>query len=240
MSDTAERFQRASGKVVTYEDPILTWASDFAPPGHKAFGKNAKGMNPKERSFWLSTTTASESDSNVALEQAIDSYNRESDGPRFRVLTSKLGRHVVPAEVRNAAGVWTKARNPLDQMVNISKQTRRVGEHLQALLDAVERTNQIKYVFMPIWIRPDSLEVLYGSKGAFAWGTDGAVVAREALIDLLSASHTTFYWNAHCDTTVGKPDVSCWIVISDLLLPTRQPDGKVSYREVQFDRVSKQ
>src|SRR5579863_9274888 len=97
-SEVMDRLLTTYGKVITFEDPLLNWTGDLVDSG------NNRETGPKQFYFDLPSEIGSEPDLGVVLAKTLAAYHQQTDGPRFQVLTSELGLHVVPVQVRNADG----------------------------------------------------------------------------------------------------------------------------------------
>jgi len=228
LETVALRLERIYKKPIYFEDALLESPGDLMDRGYDRV--------PKALVFRMPVDTASEPDLSKALAAVLNAYNLESGGPRYRILQSGLGLHLIPTEMRNAQGQWVPAKNPLDQSINIPKGSRTIQEHSDLFAAAVGRVSGTDYKFVPWWLRIDTLESWFGNKGRFIWGTEGPQLAREALIGLFGQSETSFHWGSSC-WTEAKGFV-CHLIVTSLTIPVMQPDGKAVYREVHHDRCS--
>lgn len=69
------------------------------------------------------------------------------------------------------------------------------------------------------------------SSPCFAWGAAGAV-ARDAVLDLLDRSATTFSWSLGC----GPLKKMCYFGIGEVRILTTGPDGRMTTKMVLYDR----
>src|SRR5579863_9065895 len=113
LAEAADLLQHIYGKVITYEDPILVWDGDLTPSGRNATGRH--GVGPKALSFRMPAETGSEPDVSAVLAKTLAGYHQQTDGPRFQLLTSRFGLHIIPAQVREQDGRMAQAHNPLDE-----------------------------------------------------------------------------------------------------------------------------
>ena len=90
LVDASEILQAMYGKVVTYEEPLLTWRGDLEVQG----GRDPEGkwnLFPRIQAFVMPAVDRSGTDLASALEQTIAAYHQQSSGTRFRVLSSTFG-----------------------------------------------------------------------------------------------------------------------------------------------------
>jgi hypothetical protein len=73
----------------------------------------------------------------------------------------------------------------------------------------------------------------------FKWGTASKVVARDALLDLLDRSATTFSWELRCSATANVQDNSCVLNIRAVEVNIVGADGKPATKVVTHDRCGK-
>ena len=112
----------------------------------------------------------------------------------------------MPLQVRDRDGQLAPARNPFDKPVFIPQQERTAHQHLRALGAALEAANdglKIAIGGLVTDLRGDSINFMFAptldDDRPFLWGTKiPSMIARDALIDLLDHSATTFYWDMKC------------------------------------------
>jgi hypothetical protein len=266
ISDIAQRFQPIYATSITYEAPLLEWSGDLMPAG-RGDGTGTYGLTPKELSFQMPVDTKIDIDARTALEKTIDAYNRQSGGPQYKVLVSKVGLHIVPMQARDAAGNWIAAHSPLDQLITIPPQERTVEDHMEAFITAVSLANQIDYRFVTAWAKPFSMSAFFsqaaaatvndvlthpiqtepgkytrpplGAAARFNWGTKGAVSARDALIDLFGRSETSFSWSSGCRFTQGTRKIQCELLVSGMKVAVTPVNGPPVYKQLLYDRCVK-
>jgi hypothetical protein len=150
------------------------------------------------------------------LADALAAYHSRTDGPRYKIMASKLGLHLVPDGSAGSDGSLAAARNPLDIPVNLPVALRTLSAHLRALCAELSAASGANIMFMGPAAYP--LEQIYMPGGHFGrrgsredltvpWGVD-RVPAREALVNLLASSATTLRWHLICRT-----DKNCFIEV---------------------------
>ncbi len=80
-------------------------------------------------------------------------------------------------------------------------------------------------------LRGDSINFMFAptldDDRPFLWGTKiPSMIARDALIDLLDHSATTFYWDMKCMGTLTVRYNECLMYIAPVEIATAGPDGK--------------
>src|ERR1043166_1165838 len=92
LADAARRLQETYGKVVTYEEPILTWRGELqAKPAHDPERKWE--LFPTPQSFLMPESGPGTELASV-LEDTIAAYHQHTSGTRFQLLSSKWGYHI--------------------------------------------------------------------------------------------------------------------------------------------------
>jgi len=220
LSDAADVLQARYGVPVTYEDPPWAWGGDQET---KVLAPNHKGiLIPRARTIPFASGLSPDQTAtiDVALLRVLEDYHEQGDAPRFRIARSSYGLHLIPETVRDAGGVAAAAKNPLDSIVTVPKGARTASGHFVAICAAAGRAAvlplQCSIAGLDNW-----LERLFGAPGgtvdwaaphsasaeggALDWGASG-VSARDALIDLLSHSATTFTWRLYCQPGAKASD----------------------------------
>lgn len=129
---------------VTYEDPSLwLWEDGLDHPVRLSDGRELFRVKehtltmPEELTGELTAGRAPRLNLRLATK-VVESYNRENPGfPRYGVLESKLGFHIVPIEIPDVTGNYIPAKNLLDTHVSVPFEQRTPSEHLIAICDAV-------------------------------------------------------------------------------------------------------
>jgi hypothetical protein len=235
LGDVARRLQEAYGKVVTYEEPVLTWRGELsAKPGRNPEAKWE--LFPTPQSFLM---PESEPDTDLAsvLESTIAAYHQQTSGTRFQLLSSSLGYHIVPVQVHDENGRSVPTTSALDQIITVSSEARSAEEHLRALGAAINSTDRI-----PVQIdvfpggKPGAFDKVFRAQPeVFQWGIHSAV-ARDALIDLLNQSATTFSWHLMCQASAQASDRFCALNLRPIEVAVTDSQGKPATRVLWYDR----
>jgi hypothetical protein len=225
VSEAADRLRTSYGTVITYEDPLWEWPGEMVPVlGSSKVAPDAKGGWTPDWVTFTMPGTASPADLPARLAQVLVAYHQQTGGPRFQILTSKLGLHIVPVQVRNREGQLVPAQNALDKAVFVPQQERTAYQHLKALESAILAANEgLKIVIWPLVVdlRGKSVDFMFAPTRAddrpFVWGTPVPnTTAREALIALLDRSATTFYWDMKCRGTLTVKYNVCTVNVGPL------------------------
>ena len=124
------------------------------------------------------------------VNKMVEAWKQQALVPNFRFLTSTLGYHVVPV----SGGV-------LDGRVTIPVKTRTPTEHMLALETAVSVASGTMVDMGGFGMGPGGLDrVFRANPESFPWGASH-MVARDALVDLLLRSATTFTWHMKCQAS---------------------------------------
>jgi len=235
LSDAADVLQARYGKPVTYEDPVWAWSGDAISspvrptaivPLQRTMAFPA-GLTPDE------TPTL---DAGVLI-QVLSEYEKLNDAPRFRVVTSRFGLHIIPDMVRGADGNLGFARSPLDANIAIPRAVRTATAHLGSICDAAAPLADVTLVCSAAGFNEDWFEKLFAApQGKLEWGSSGTS-ARDALLDLLGGSATTFSWRLNC--VPGAPHGQ-YCVLNVVPIPVLKPDrqGIVRVGRLEYDRCS--
>jgi hypothetical protein len=234
----ADRLQEAWARPVTYEDPVWLWSADLFSdkPGVKW------STYPKQRVVQLQTAAMKNLDRKqdaTLLAQVVEAANRSDDGPKFAARTSSFGIHIVPAASADATGRMAPATPLLDQTVTVPVAMRAPIEHLRALAEALTRSTgmQIEANIGAIGVRFNHFFVGTGNP-IFEWGTEQRQ-AREALIDLLTRSATTFSWRFNCQPAESPQDRFCVLNVVPIIVQRTNSRGEVIRDMIAFDRCRK-
>ncbi len=181
--------------------------------------------------------TGVEPDLASVAEKAVQAYNQVTPSTRFRVLTSKWGIHIVPAQVHDEDGVLVPARSILDTRVTVAAVERGLGEHFRALTDALAAAVGTRVIFSSaggVSCGRGGCDEFRAQPARFTWGADG-VVYRDALIELLDRSATTFAWDFRCQSSVRPEDRQCVVNLTKLSVLVTDPDGGRRMQVLRFD-----
>lgn len=247
VSDAADLLRKVYGMVITYEDPLWEWPGEMAAAlGSSMVAPDTKGgWSPGWVNFTLPVATTPAADLPARLSQVLAAYDQQTSGPRFKVLTSKLGLHIVPLQVRDRDGRFAPARNPFDNPVLVPQQERTAHRHLKALESAMLAANDaLKIVVSPLVVdlRGDSFNFMFAPTRAddrpFVWGTAiPNTTARDALIDLLDRSATTFYWDMKCMGTSSVRYNVCYVNVGPIEIAPA-PDGAPANPGGKIERLA--
>jgi hypothetical protein len=237
LADASEILQATYGKVVTYEEPILTWRGDLEAEG----GRDPEGkwnLIPKMHAFVMPAVDRSGADLASALEQTIAAYHQQTSGTRFQILSSTLGYHIVPVQVHDENGKSVASTSVLDQIITVPSESRTAEGHLLALGAAISSAGSV-----PVQVsafphgHPHGFDHLFRSQREeptpyfiqsyppFRWGAY-SVVARDALIDLFNQSATTFSWRLRCQASAQASDRFCVLNIGVAEVAVTDSQGK--------------
>lgn len=208
LANAVDWLQLRFGKVVTYEDPLREWAGETEP-----IPRNSKLTKLKRHSLTIPASVSSAAaGTTLTLEMVqlvVDAYHQQNPtGARFKATRSEWGFHIVPVQVRDASGALTPVNNPLDAQIEVPVGSRTAAEHLEALAKAAGAAAGIRVIDTSSYVDEYfGFNQYLGRMGGylpedrqyllFEWGTKG-VTAREALINLVSRSCSTFTWNEVC------------------------------------------
>lgn len=227
MANVADRLRHNYGKVITYEDGMWEWPGEMRPSGPNTTGRGA--LVHTSFSFALPDESSLAPDLPTRLAQLLAAYHKQPEGPRLQVLTSGYGLHIVPLQVRDRGGQFAPARNALDEHVFIPQQERTAHDHMRALVSAVASAGSgLQMIFAPQVVSVkgrDAFNDLFAATPAdnhpFVWGTAiPSVSARDALIDLLDRSATTFFWDMRCRGTGSEKYNICVLNVGPLEVTT--------------------
>jgi hypothetical protein len=225
LADAVQILQATYGKVVTYEESMLTWQGDLEVQGRDPKAKWA--LIPRTHAFTMPAVSGSDTDLTRVLENTIAAYHQQTSGIRFKVLSSTLGYHVVPVQVHDENGRSVSATSVLDHIVTVPSEARTAEGHLQALTAAISSTASL-----PVHINafpgghPDAIDRLFRRQAeVFPWGVSSAV-ARDALVDLFTQSATTFSWELKCQASAQARDRFCVLNVGVIEVAETDSQGK--------------
>jgi hypothetical protein len=211
LADAAWQLEHLYGKVVTYEEPVLTWSGELWP--NNGNHPDAKwGLSAAPLGFTMPADTGIEPNLAKVLDETLQAYHRQTTGTRFKIVVSDYGFHIVPTQVHDESGKLVSTGSLLDTRISVPIEARTPARHYMALLAAITSVSGTKVDFNGV--RGGDPEP------AFVWGGTG-VVARDALIDLLRRSSTTVRWGLWCQPSAKTEDRMCALNMS-LLEVTKQ------------------
>src|SRR5262249_1562857 len=142
----------------------------------KDFGGRKTVIEPVAQTLTMPQETGADPDLISVLNRAIDAYHRQGFGPKFKVLTSKWGLHIVPDQVRDTNGTFVAAASPLEAKISVPPMERSVGGHMRTLIDAISASAGIRIVLSVGAGSPRGFDAEFRSRPAnFVWGADRAV-----------------------------------------------------------------
>jgi hypothetical protein len=239
LAELAELLQGLYARPVTYEDALLVWRGDQEDDVATGIPRLRTRLFKVPRG--LSPTDTPQLDA-ASVRRALAAYHQQNDGPRFDLRESKMGLHIVPAQVAGADGRLAQSVNVLDSVVAIPLASRTPTEHFMALCAALTVSSGVTIRFnFNGGFRP--LEVLYLPNGrmppqgdwseeerqslSFNWGAQG-VSAHEALVSLLAPSSTTLSWELRCLAGAGRQDRKCFLSVVTINPRQVRSDGSIS------------
>jgi hypothetical protein len=210
MEEVVQLFQR-HGKVVTYEEALLVWSGDLVATSPWNDPNHKWGIVPKSFGLTLPPEIGNDADVASVLQKIIVANYAQPIGPRFGLLRSKWGYHIVPVQSHDADGMLVTVQSVLDSPVNVPVQIRSPFQHVRELLTEVKKASGI-FVDFSITGSPQRFDSSFlGRQGTFEWGASG-VSGRDALIDLFSRSQTTLFWTLACQPSALPEDRYCALV----------------------------
>ena len=243
-------------KPITCEGDVLQWDGDIAMDEFLETG----GRRISTRGTFVIPEDVKPDKNNGqlnvgVLEKLIEAYQKQYGGPKYKVISSRWGFHVIIDQVRDKNGQFVKVEPYLDTMISVPVGKRIPEEHYAKILDAVnaskdiklesftlynknlewlEEEEYVKYLNLPkntylVWNEIEELK--------FEWGITNKVTAREALINLLEQSYTTFSWKVYCFGDQKEGRQICGISPRYLVYNTMELNKQVMGRSLRRDRV---
>lgn len=243
LSEVVMRLREYCAKPVTYEDPIWMWEGDIAP------SPVARGLYPRDRALSLPVGLKFGQDESLdaaMLGRILEAYHYQTDGPRFRIISSHYGLHILPAQARNSKGQWISVSPLLDTRITVPVASRRPYLHVSAICDALTKSSGIKVMAGAHW-----LDQFFGPNGlipprtrelteeeerqtSIPWGAEN-MVARDALISLIELSATTLIWGVRCSPEPW--DRHCVLNLNPIQIFIEGPDGQLFGKYRIHDRI---
>ena len=238
LSVVADRLQEAWARPVTYEDPVWLWKGDLTTD--KLGGKWPSYPKPRPAEVPKSALANLNRSKDAAFAtQIVEATNRLSDGPTFQVRTSTFGIHIVPLASANDSGRVAPVVPLLDRSIAILEEYRTPYEHLKALCKAITVSTGMRVVTDTGAIGPRFDQLFYGEENPWsAWGIP-LKPARDALIDLLSNSATTFSWRFNCQPASSPEDRFCVLGLVPLMVTRTDAAGDRVQTMIVFDRCER-
>ncbi len=241
--------------AVTCEDPILLRRDAMALTG--THPERAMSYRKVEQAFVVPEELSpgiTPKLSSASLVKLLDAYYRANpDGPRYRILESSYGFHLVPESVRDERGQLVRATTVLDAIITVPREVRTPSDHLQAIGEAVTRASGFKLdasgsmtadlLYAANGVVPTKMTLIRAYSGdeavklpySFPWGVSG-VSGREALLSFLDKSATTLTWRLHCNPHPEPAKSLCWLWTEALVATVTGPDGTPERKTLSYDR----
>ena len=230
LVEVADRLQEMYAVPVTYEDPLWVWPGELEQMGHDTSGQY---LVVKTRSVFLPAVNPGDQPLGAVLEQVVERFNNETDGPQFRVARSPVGWHIVATKAYDANGKLLPARNLLDGNINVVIAKRNARGHFSAICDSLSHLSGIKVEFDATLL---DLDRLYGAvPPEFEWGAS-QMPAREALTDLLERSATSLTWRLMFQASARVEGRSYLLALRGLPAAGVDGHGRKATALVMFDK----
>ena len=231
--------QARFGKIVTYEEPLILNPDDLQLYGPAT---SEWSTGPKTRNFPMRSIAGlfrrPQLDAR-AISRIISAYNNQNLGVHFRAESSPFGFHIIGMETRDGTGRYAQTPALLDAVINIPEDRRTPSDTFEAICLAVQSATGIQVNANVALTRP-YFDPLYRGAGdsTLTWGV-AQRTAREALIDFLEKSATSFSWKVMCQPAPRQEHRLC--VLSLVLVNVAVPDrnGKMIEKPLKFDRCAK-
>jgi hypothetical protein len=211
LGDFARQLENHYAKPVTFEMPLLLWRGYMERIGQRPL------PNGMEMLTWVRHRFVVPEDAGIfdapalsvsLISKAVDAYHQSNPGfPRYRVLESSMGFHIVPTDARDETGVLRPVKSLLDTSISVLADKRIASEHVRAVLEAVSGATGTPTILEDWYFDSSYAANGYMYRGEatsaerpymlFEWGAS-QVSARDALIDLLKGSATTMSWAFGC------------------------------------------
>jgi hypothetical protein len=214
LSDLALLLEERYAKPVTFEEPVWAWRGDVVVKGSDENARFAQWLVDRRFELPDGLIPGAATDLNAALlGKILDAYHSQNaDGTRFKVLESRLGLHIVPAQYHNASGQLVPVASLLDVRVTVPYEARMASAHLRALCDAVTAAAGTK-----MQVSAPGLDLFF---------------AANALVP----QATTLRWSLLCQPSAQAANRFCSLNVTPLQVRDTGPDGKPMSRTLTYDR----
>lgn len=217
------RLQESYGSVVTYEETVQTRRDELQTKGDRN-AENKWVLFPVIQTF-VTPEFTTQDDLGTVLKNTLMAYHRQTIGTRFDMISSKWGYHIVPVQVHDDRGYLVPAMSALDQVVSVPIEARTPEKHLDALAVAIGESGGGKIITSAVAGRAHGFNPAFRAlPEVFPWGVD-SVLARDALIDLLGRSATTFGWHLMCQPSLKATDRLCVLNLAAMSVPKTDFQG---------------
>ena len=233
LADAAWLLEHLYGKVVTYEEPVLTWSGELEPQN----GRDPSlkwSIAAKPQAFIMPADTGIEPDVAKVLDETLQAYHQQTTVTHFKVLVSDFGYHIVPVQAHDESGKFVPTGSLLDARITIPNEARTPVQHYVAILAAITSATGTK-VNAGATAGRGFNELFRDSPARFVWGGSGAV-ARDALINLLKRSSPTMLWGLWCQPNAKAEDRGCALNMNMLEVTAVDQQGNPANRVIMFDR----
>jgi hypothetical protein len=133
-------------------------------------------------------------------------------------------------------GRYVPATSALDQIITVSSEARTAMKHLLAIGAALNSTGPIHVDISAVPGKPSGFDEAFRAQpDVFQWGVHSAV-ARDALVDLLNQSATTFSWHLMCQASAQASDRLCALSLRAIEVAVTDSQGNPAKRVLWFDR----
>jgi hypothetical protein len=128
------------------------------------------------------------------------------------------------------------ATSALDQIITVPNEVRTAEQHLLALGAAINSTGPTHLDISAVPGSARGFDIAFRAQPeVFQWGVH-SVVARDALIDLLNQSASTFTWVLYCQASAQARDRLCALTVRLIEVAVTDSEGKPAKRVLTFDR----
>jgi hypothetical protein len=238
LGDLADRLEAAWARPVTYEEPLWVHHSDISTEGDPVLHTNG----PRFRTLTIPAAALANRDKRQDVAQArsiLAAFNRDNAPLEFAVTESKYGLHIIPSRNKDRNGNPKATATVLDEYVIVPVENRSPFAHITALAQALSRKAGLRvdpstavqgFAFDNLFAHADSPYLT-------SWGTTGSVKGRDALLDLLARSATTYSWRLNCQpATVGSSTAFCVLNVSPIRVEVRAANGQLTRKVLEWDR----
>ena len=219
------------GWPITYEEPL--WRDLPSAPRQILDNRGRLSLPTRltaDRFDISAIPTTSSTTPGSLLDSYIRVYRSQGNRGAFRVVQQKMYYHVQPD---TSAGMISL----LDTSISIPMSARTPEDTIAAIAISISQAKGIK-VGVDFGAAFGFNELFSGKKGPasqIVWGAD-VVTAREALVDFLSKSRTTFIYEFDCQPAAANEPEFCILSPNLIRVKTVGADGVPVTRVIQFDR----
>lgn len=203
LAAVLDELEKRHGRVVTYEDPVRTHASDIEDITATVSPERRRAQTvivPKGGPFtFLYDPPGDDAGKSfpAVVERLLQQFNSASVDAQFRLLRAGAMLHVVPAASKDDSGVLRTAASPLDTTISIPDGARMGFEQLWAIRTALREAGVSRFSLGTVPV------------GALRKPTNGVVQkesARKAIMRVLDESPYKLSYRMFCD---AGPSPTC-------------------------------